>query len=57
MGGVARDLEADRLLEHALERRDMARRGPVFQFRVAGGAERDHVVVSTVVDGQPGQRL
>jgi hypothetical protein len=52
MAAVSSHLESDRFLKNAFERVDVARRRPEFQLGVAVGAQRDQVVVATVIHRQ-----
>jgi hypothetical protein len=54
---VAADLDAERLSRQSFEWRRMARGGPQFQLRVAGGAQLQQVVVAAVVELEPGDGL
>src|SRR5688572_4771819 len=51
------DFEADRLAEHALERRNVAMRRPDLELRVAGGAKPHEIVVGARIEVDPGQGL
>src|SRR6476620_4049730 len=54
---VAADLDAERLSRQSFEWRAMARGGPQFQLRVAGGAQLQQVVVAAVVELESGDGL
>jgi hypothetical protein len=54
---VAADLNAERLSRQSFEWRRMARGGPQFQLRIAGGAQLQQVVVAAVVELEPGDGL
>jgi hypothetical protein len=53
---LSTDLESKGLADHALERRDVPRRRPHFQLRVAAGSDLQQAVVAAIVqlDGRDG---
>ena len=57
VGLQAADFEPERLAGHAFERGGVARGGPEFQLRIAGGAQLQQVVVAAVVDLEAGNTL
>jgi hypothetical protein len=55
--GISADFNPQRFPHHPFKRRGMTRRGPQFQFRIARRPHLQQVVVASIAQLEPGDRL